>query len=59
MMNFYMMYFGAFFILFIGKGVEKMVMRGPSNGYETNRRLRRFFIPYSLCNYRWRFPENK
>ena len=58
MMNFYLMYFGLFWILFLGKGVEKLSMRGEQNDYETKRRLRRFFIPYSVCNYKWRFPEN-
>lgn len=58
MMNFYMMNMGLIFILFVGKGVEKLSMRGPQNDYEAKRRLRRMFIPYSLCNYKWRFPEN-
>jgi hypothetical protein len=57
-MNFYMMYLSIFAILVLGKGVEKISMRGAQNDYELKRRAKRFFIPYSICSYRWRFPEN-
>lgn len=54
-----MMYLGIFFFLFLGKGIEKLNMRGKQNDYESMRRLSRFFIPYSIVGYQWRFPENK
>lgn len=58
-MNFYLLYVGTFFVLFLGKGVEKLTMRGEANTYEFKRRASRLFIPYWLVGYQWRFPENK
>lgn len=41
-------------------GPDKFVMTDRrTKMYETNRRARRMFIPYSLVGYRWRFPANK
>jgi hypothetical protein len=58
-MNFYMMYIGVFFIMFYGKGCEKMVMHGRQTNYEFARRARRLFMPYLALNYKWAFPVNK
>jgi hypothetical protein len=58
-MNFFMMYGCIFFTLFLGKGYEKMTMRGKQGEWENARRSRRFFMPYSLVSYKWRFPKNQ
>jgi len=58
-MNFYMLYAGCFWVLFLGKGYEKIVFSGRHVEYERNRRARRLFVPYSLVSYRWRFPVNQ
>jgi hypothetical protein len=58
-MNFVMMYTGFVAVLFFGKGFEKIaVTGGEQTTYESNRRARRFFIPYFLASYKWRFPTN-
>ena len=58
-MNFYMMNMAMLAFLFLGKGVEKLCLAGgPKSTYETSRRARRFFIPYFLASYKWRFPVN-
>ena len=59
-MNFYMMNCGLVAALFFGKGIEKVSILGNhKTGYETSRRAHRFFIPYFLVGYKWRFPVNK
>lgn len=57
-MNFYMLYAASFFVLFIGKGYEKLTFRSHEDSYEAKRRARRLFIPYSLLSYKYRFPVN-
>lgn len=59
-MNFIMMYTGFVAVLFFGKGFEKIGANwGSQQGrYESNRRARRFFVPYFLVSYKWRFPAN-
>ncbi|CDW85797.1 UNKNOWN [Stylonychia lemnae] len=59
LMNFYMLYASFFFALFLGKGYEKIVFQGKHVEHERDRRFRRFFIPYSLVSYKWRFPVNQ
>ena len=58
--NFVMIY-GAFTFLVIFGGVgEKLAICDPSaKAYETQRRMRRAFIPYTLVGYRWRYPSNQ
>ena len=58
MMNFYMMYMCFFVVLYAGKGIEKLSMRGEQTSYEMRRRARRLFMPYWLVGYQWGFPEN-
>ena len=58
-MNFWMMNVGMFAIMFFGKGIEKLSMQGHQTTYETARRARRFYVPYFLASYKWRFPLNK
>ena len=60
-MNFWMMYSGTILILFLGKGAEKITLKGgKKDEYEHSRRTHRFFVPYSyLCDYKFKFPENK
>lgn len=60
-MNFYMMYMTMFALLFIGKGVEKFALytTGHQAAYEQGRRARRFYVPYFIAGYQWRFPVNK
>ena len=58
-MNFWMMNMGFIAVLFLGKGVEKLAIKGSAaDKYETARRARRFFIPYFLAGYKFRFPKN-
>lgn len=59
--NFYMMYMGFIAVMVFGKGMEKIAARDAKDArnWETQRRLHRFFIPYSIASYKWRFPENK
>jgi hypothetical protein len=45
--------------LLVLKGFEKLTVAGVQKKYEVNRRLRRFFIPYSLVSYKWRFPQHQ
>ena len=59
-MNFWMMNVGVIALLFFGKGIEKMAVGSNHQaGYETARRARRFFVPYFIAGYQWRFPVNK
>ena len=59
-MNFLMMNMILISFIFFGKGLEKLSVAGnQAQAYESSRRVRRFFVPYFLCNYEWRFPENK
>ena len=59
-MNYVMMNMALVFILFAGKGVEKMCINtGHQAAYESKRRAQRFFMPYFLVSYKWRFPVNK
>ena len=58
-MNFYMMTVGWVAMLFFGKGMEKIAIRGSEHTrYEGYRRARRFYIPYFLASYKFRFPVN-
>lgn len=58
-MNFIMMYTGFVFVLFAGKGFEKLgANQGTKAAYEYRRRAHRFFVPYFLASYNWRFPKN-
>ena len=60
LMNFWMMNLALMSFLFLGKGVEKMsVAGGPLAVYESARSAKRFYVPYFLTSYRWRFPVNK
>ena len=59
LMNQYMMYMGMFFILFYGKGIEKITAQGNQSCYEVKRRARRMFLPYAVLSYRWAFPANQ
>ena len=58
-MNFFMTYSIIVAIMYFGKGFEKMAMQGEQSSHEWNRRARRFFMPYSLVSYKWRFPSNQ
>ena len=58
-MNYYMMNMGLVAVLFFGKGIERLAMYGESTKYESARRARRFYIPYFMAGYKFRFPENK
>ena len=58
-MNFYMLYMSMFLVLFLGRGVENLYMRGRHNDWERNRRIHRWFVPYSIKNYKWRFPKQE
>lgn len=58
-MNFVMMYTGIVAVLFFGKGFEKIAVAGGEQAaYESRRRAHRFFIPYFIAGYKWRFPTN-
>ena len=59
LMNFYMMYGGLLAILYFGKGMERLCMYGEATRYESERRARRFYLPYFIASYKVRFPENK
>jgi len=59
MMNFLMMYTGMVALLYFGRGMERLCMSGEATSYEQARRARRFYIPYCLASYKFRFPENK
>ena len=60
MMNFWMMNCIMVAILFFGKGVEKLSVGGGHAGaYEAQRRARRFYVPYFIAGYNFRFPVNK
>ena len=60
-MNYLMMNLGLFSVLYFGKGIEKMNVNhsGNQRAYESSRRAHRFYVPYFIANYKWRFPENK
>ena len=59
MMNFFMMYTGMLAMLYFGRGIERLCMAGEATRYEETRRARRFYVPYFLASYKFRFPENK
>ena len=60
LMNFYMMNMVWISMLFFGKGMEKIALTGGDNiRYESFRRARRFYIPYFIAGYKFRFPLNK
>ena len=52
LVNFFMMQTMLFFVLFSGKGVEKLAMSGSASSYEFKRRMHRFFMPYCLVSYK-------
>jgi hypothetical protein len=58
-MNFYMMNCGLVAIMFLGKGVEKLSASTEAASYEQARRARRFYIPYFVAGYKFRFPQNQ
>lgn len=59
-MNFYMMNMIWISFLFLGKGMEKLALySGESTRYESSRKAKRFYIPYWLASYKFRFPINK
>ena len=57
--NFFSIYFLAMGVLLITRGAEKFTFRGATDVYELKRRARRFFVPYWMTSYRWRFPVNE
>ena len=59
LMNFLMMYTGLVALLFFGKGIEKLCVQGEASRYEQARRARRFYLPYFLASYKFRYPEHK
>ena len=48
-------------ILMVGNGADKLTTKWGSvaNSYETYRRVNRYFIPYFIADYRYKFPQIK
>ena len=55
--NFWYLYCMCAAVMFLGKGFEKLAVQSDQTNYEWRRRARRFFMPYSVVSYKWRFPE--
>ena len=59
-MDYWMMNCCLLAFLFFGKGIEKLsVGTGHATAYEAARKAHRFYLPYLIADYRWRFPVNK
>ena len=60
LMNFFMMNIVWISFLYFGKGMEKLALYSGENArYERSRKARRFYVPYWLASYNFRFPVNK
>ena len=58
--NYTMMWTSFGVLLLIGNGAEKLTVRGGvKSQYERYRMANRFFIPYWMADYNFRFPQIK
>ena len=58
--NYYALMFSFFTLLFLGNGADKITTRGNiASRYESLRNANRYYIPYSIANYSYNFPNVK
>ena len=58
--NYVMMMSSFVAILIVGNGADKMTTAGGlASKYESYRRANRYFVPYFMAGYQYRFPEIK